>query len=252
MKPANLLLPIFYAFTVLLVCLLAGHVGEKLVGGFNLGSLTGWLANFGALTTLIGFSGRRRLLGGAWWVAAAWLAVGLVAVNAKQLLPYLVGLIVVGFLIFAAARGAGRKRRIATVLVALAAFWLVIESALDVAYPAYQDDSSTLPERVRTWNLAEHTNLFGNYDDAEVVNLRGGPMSMEKPAGVKRVLCLGSSSTWGPGLEPEQTYPQRLGRILGPRYEVGNAGWSGYNSFQLAIYLEQVLLRLQPDLVIFY
>ncbi len=140
----------------------------------------------------------------------------------------------------------------AILFAALLGVWLGVETALDFFDPAGMTDDGDLPEKLRTWNLRLHSNLFGNYDIAPSVRLRGEAWPVAKPAGETRVLCLGSSSTYGAGLPPEDAYPALLAARLGAGYRVGNAGWGGYNSFQLSIYLRHVLLRLQPDFVVFY
>jgi lysophospholipase L1-like esterase len=146
-------------------------------------------------------------------------------------------------------------RRFGLAAVALAVVlggWLAVEVGLDLADPAGRGGRSDLPEKLRTWNLREHTNLFGNHDLHSRIELRGGSWVVEKPAGVRRVICLGSSSTYGAGLTAQEAYPAQLGRLLGDGRQVGNAGWGGYNSLQLNIFLRQVLLRAEPDAVVFY
>lgn len=75
-----------------------------------------------------------------------------------------------------------------------------------------------------------------------------------------RVICLGDSTTQGYMMQPmviahDQTYPYYLEKILNDRrtslnFEVINAGCGGYSSFQGKRYLENELLRLDPDLLI--
>ena len=65
-----------------------------------------------------------------------------------------------------------------------------------------------------------------------------------KPKGVFRVLCLGDSSTWGDGVEPEQAFCPVLKTILQPRMpnvrvETINAAFKGYSSFQGRMLFEQ-------------
>ncbi|MDP8224655.1 MAG: GDSL-type esterase/lipase family protein [Candidatus Lernaella stagnicola] len=140
----------------------------------------------------------------------------------------------------------------ALVLTVALLVWFTIEAALDHFDPAGRIDNGDLPDKLRTWNLREHTNLFRIFDEATSIALRGESWPIAKPPGERRVLCLGSSSTYGAGLSAEQAYPARLEARLGTGFQVGNAGWGGYNSFQLSIYLRQVLLRTQPDFLVFY
>ena len=71
-----------------------------------------------------------------------------------------------------------------------------------------------------------------------------------------RIVFMGDSSTYGWGLESQETYAACLGRRLdeayGPgRFEVLNYGVPGYNSFQGQVLLEREVLPLEPDAVLF-
>ncbi|HXI02872.1 MAG TPA: GDSL-type esterase/lipase family protein [Candidatus Saccharimonadales bacterium] len=72
--------------------------------------------------------------------------------------------------------------------------------------------------------------------------------------GIYRILCMGDSSTFGWGVEPEDAYPERLRAELerrhpGARIEVVNMGVCGYSSFQGRILLKREGLAYQPDLI---
>jgi len=76
----------------------------------------------------------------------------------------------------------------------------------------------------------------------------------EKPEGAFRIMTLGCSTTFGWGVDDEQTYPARLEAILkeqGHSVEVINAGQPGYTSFQGLWLWDHSLNRYHPDLVIF-
>ena len=238
----------------LIACGLSAALSEMLLPASNLGPLGGGISWLAALGVWVGLSGARRKIGFAIWLVGFWLVVLALALGAGAAMPWLAPLPAAAFLVYVGGRGEGRARRVAALLLTLTAVWVSAEVGLDIADPAWRPDDGQLTERQRTWQLGEHTNLFGDYDDPDLpeIMLPGGPMPLTKTPDVYRVLCLGSSSTYGMGLEIDQAYPARLAEVLGPGYEVGNVGWSGYNSFQLAIYLKQVLLKLKPDLVIFY
>lgn len=77
---------------------------------------------------------------------------------------------------------------------------------------------------------------------------------IDKPAGTLRIVAMGDSSTFGWGVESEETYPRRLEALLrarhpGRRIEVINLGVCGYSSFQGLILLRQEGLRYGPDVV---
>ena len=102
------------------------------------------------------------------------------------------------------------------------------------------------------WSLERHTNLFGQYDRLSSFDIEGRQVKREKTTGVFRVICLGSSSTYGAGVADRSlAFPGVLGRLL-PKTEVINAGFGGYNSYQLFIYFSEVLSQLKPDAVVFY
>lgn len=72
--------------------------------------------------------------------------------------------------------------------------------------------------------------------------------------GDRRVIALGSSTTECPYMTAEESWPVRLQRALeaqGLHVWVGNAGVSGSTAVGQAIYLEDRLLELEPELMLF-
>ncbi len=109
----------------------------------------------------------------------------------------------------------------------------------------------------RMWDLESYTNTFGNIDSSDEfkVNHRYHPVA--KPENVFRVVCLGSSSTWGAGAtSPSTAYPGQLEKCLQDRsfleIEVINGGIPGAACYMLQVFLGEVLLSFNPDIVIFY
>lgn len=85
--------------------------------------------------------------------------------------------------------------------------------------------------------------------------LRGREISVQKAPGVYRILCLGDSSTFGWGVNDEETYPAQLEDLLNEElpdktFEVLNAGATAYSSRDYLDYLKKKGLRADPDLVI--
>lgn len=80
------------------------------------------------------------------------------------------------------------------------------------------------------------------------LGFRGPAVSAEKSSGIVRVACLGDSCTF----IGSPTYPQLLQELLGERFEVINAGVSGYSSYQGLLQLQHRLLPLSPDWVTVY
>ncbi len=90
------------------------------------------------------------------------------------------------------------------------------------------------------------------------LGLRGEDVSVEKPAGVFRIACLGGSTTFDIGSVgkdlpwPEVLQKQLRAMLPGQGIEVINLGIPGYTSFDSLINLQYRVLALEPDLVIFY
>lgn len=73
--------------------------------------------------------------------------------------------------------------------------------------------------------------------------------------GARRILAIGDSCTWGWRVAEHESYPAVLQELLDRRagaghYEVINAGFPGYTSYQGLRYLRERGLRLRPSLVI--
>jgi len=81
-----------------------------------------------------------------------------------------------------------------------------------------------------------------------------GPEIGPKPAGVRRVLALGDSFTFGHAVEASEAWPAVLQELLaargGPRYEVVNAGIGGYGTGQQLLLYDELQSRVEPDLVV--
>lgn len=82
------------------------------------------------------------------------------------------------------------------------------------------------------------------------LGFRGGDISVERPSGIRRILCLGDSFTFGEGVREEDTWPHRLDELAGPGTQVINAGIQGYDLDHEALYLFLYGRQLDPDVVI--
>ncbi len=85
--------------------------------------------------------------------------------------------------------------------------------------------------------------------------LRGEDVPSPRPAGERRVLCLGDSFTFGGGVETHEAWPQQLQALLGPPESSGvrvlNAGSNGWDTRWQRLYLEaRGLPDLNPDVVV--
>ena len=79
--------------------------------------------------------------------------------------------------------------------------------------------------------------------------------AVPKPAGVRRVLLLGDSFTFGPFVDNDRIVSEKLHNLLNQRadadsFEVFSAAMSGWTLLDQTEYLSEKGLRLEPDLVV--
>jgi hypothetical protein len=93
--------------------------------------------------------------------------------------------------------------------------------------------------------------------DRRPINSRGYrdlERAIPKPAGVKRVVCIGDSFTWGVSVLFDDAWPQRLERLLnrrrGERWEVINLAEPGLNTVEERDKLISEGFAYQPDVVV--
>jgi hypothetical protein len=83
---------------------------------------------------------------------------------------------------------------------------------------------------------------------------RGRDVSEQKPAGVVRVVVLGSSYSLGQGVDQEDTYPAQLERLLNEslpgRYEVLNLAVPNHRLPEMLRVYETTARRFDPDLIL--
>lgn len=87
--------------------------------------------------------------------------------------------------------------------------------------------------------------------DASGFRRTGAP---EPPAGAKKLLVVGDSTTAGQEVDDEETYCavlERKFREAGRPVKVYNAGVRGYGADQVALLLKRLVPRLKPDLVLY-
>lgn len=90
--------------------------------------------------------------------------------------------------------------------------------------------------------------------EATTYPAEGYPVQAPPKRAPLRVVCLGGSSTGGAFQNDDiaDFYPARLAERLGPGVEVVNQGTGGWNTLHIALFAEQSLARLQPDVVTVY
>lgn len=99
----------------------------------------------------------------------------------------------------------------------------------------------------------------GTFQNTEIkinsLGFRDREYPLEKPAGVYRILVLGSSITFGWGVDQTKVFTELIENRLnsGPekrRVEVINAGVGNYNTARQIAQFKKIGLKLQPDMVI--
>ncbi len=100
----------------------------------------------------------------------------------------------------------------------------------------------------------------GNSSSVRINSLgfRGDDITLAKPPGTVRIVCVGASTTFCTGVSSnEAAWPRLLEKEISQKYpntkwQVVNAGVPGYCMSQSLINLKRRVLPLDPDLVIFY
>lgn len=120
----------------------------------------------------------------------------------------------------------------------------------------------TTADSILGWKLIEgfeeRAYLRGDFDVIEQSNLAGLRSNREygaKPKNATRILLIGDSFIYGPGVEFEDTFGQQLDRMLhdqkaSRQFEVINAGVPAYDTWQEWKLLERIGPSIKPDLVL--
>lgn len=149
-----------------------------------------------------------------------------------------------------------RTRRIAFALAVPAALAATVEATarallapddviLSAANAIYRDHP-TLFWTLRP-NLGPGDGLTTNAD-----GFRGPALRDPEPDGAIRVLALGESSTMGANVGDDAPYARQLERLLGPPWEVVNAGVGAWTVWQSHAFLSERVDALDPEVVVLY
>lgn len=136
--------------------------------------------------------------------------------------------------------------------------FFAIDLGLRVLYP--QVPIITLDARLGT-SLRPNLSVrktFGGHERVVTVTtnamgLRGAEVPADKPRGVRRILALGDSFTFGDGVQLDETWPRQLEarlNVAGRQYEVVNAGVGGYGTAHELLMSGALVPSVQPDLVV--
>ncbi len=110
------------------------------------------------------------------------------------------------------------------------------------AHPPYFNNPGVVTSpRVFGYHLKYHINALG---------LRGPETTLEKPAGVKRLLLVGDSVIYGAMVPEDQTLAAQLQAALPKDWEVLNGGVGGYDAWDYEGWLRMKGLAFHPDAVV--
>ena len=126
----------------------------------------------------------------------------------------------------------------------------------ELNYPRYYKKDAEL-----FWRIRPNQTIKGKFfvDGVYEINSKGyreREFSAEKNPDVTRIICVGNSCTFGWKVNLDQTYPKILEKLLNqnliqPKFEVINAGMTGYSTFQGVRFLKREILDFHPDIIIF-
>ncbi len=122
----------------------------------------------------------------------------------------------------------------------------------------HQPDNKLGYRLVPQFEMDHRTNEFDSHVRINSEGLRDHEYQATKDAMTFRILVVGDSFTLGRGVNSEETFPKVLEALLNSsaagagskKYEVVNAGVDGYGTDQEYLYLQELLPRYKPDMVI--
>ncbi len=167
-----------------------------------------------------------------------------------------------------AGRDALRRRMRRNIALALATSLCAL-LAVEVALRAASFSEIVGRERIGTWRWTRYDPVLGHGNvpgfrlaqpevTIDALGFRGPEVTVTKPAGVVRVVCLGDSTTFGiwldrPGvIRADAPYPAEIARLAhadGLRVEVINGGVLGQSSSEALVELLTQVVPLHPDVV---
>ena len=134
---------------------------------------------------------------------------------------------------------------------------VLIEGTLRIAgISAIEREIPFQPHETFGWIYRPHYHGFWHGAQVSInsLGIRNGEISPEKETGTYRILCLGNSVTFGYGTENDKTYVRVLETLLrerrpGPKFETINAGIGGFSTLQEWLFLKNIGVAFDPDLV---
>ena len=153
----------------------------------------------------------------------------------------------------------GQFRRGLKILLSFVVFLVMLEAAARVddriryGAPLLDKYSSDLLRTNDSDGI--RMNVPGSHFEKWKINrfgFRGREIELQKPKGIKRIICMGSSETFGLYEDLGKEWPAQLGEMLASigHFEVINASVTGLYLKDFRPYMEKYVLRFDPDFVI--
>lgn len=153
------------------------------------------------------------------------------------------------------SRASLRWRVVATFLVPLVAGEIFARIWVAARYTKERIEQLTTHSPLRG-RFASHPYLpfvlSPEFEGQNALGFRGVPFDPKKPAGVRRIVCVGASTTYGSLTDASDSWPAELGKLVSERpghCEVINAGVPGWTSTELFVNFVLRVLPLEPDIV---
>lgn len=127
---------------------------------------------------------------------------------------------------------------------------VVVTRAPDIFFITYDEELGWINKKGASGPYVPSPDIPATAVRINDAGLRGGPVSVQKPPGTRRVLILGDSNSFGYGVEEEQRFSNLLAKVLPDSYEVLNSGVFGYGTDQEALLYERDGLAFDPDIVV--
>jgi lysophospholipase L1-like esterase len=131
--------------------------------------------------------------------------------------------------------------------------WLALPAPIIWKFP--QEQYGFHPKRGHV--LIPGQGMFTHDKPVEInsFGIRDREYSPHPAAGIRRIVALGDSQTFGNGLELSETWPKQLARMLNrhsssSRWEALNAGIPATDAWQHELFLREVLGTYHPDVVV--
>ncbi|RPH70456.1 hypothetical protein EHM76_06580, partial [bacterium] len=259
----NFILILFFVLSVLLI------FADSSLGTTKKYAAYEWLLGILAVSFLFLYSisyrgGNYRLLG----AASIFIIILTLFVFPKQLGLISLAAGIVFYICSVLVKAIGRSMKLPIIYSVgySIIIYLVLESLLKLYYPVeagkWGEYDALQPHPTRVYSLipGKTTKLkYNNYEYTLHTNsfgLASPEISLVKTRDTFRILIIGDAFSMPEGVEYEHSYPYLLGKRLnelapGKKYQVINAGITGYGPMEQLPQLRELGTLLQPDLILY-